>query len=66
MESGCWGWFEPMGWEVFGVEMWVVLQLVARGFVMFVKGWVVERVLSWLSGVCRLCRADGVRVVGIV
>jgi hypothetical protein len=55
-----------MGWEVFGVEMWVVLQLVARGFVMFVKGWFVERVLSWLSGVCRLCRADGVRVVGIV
>ena len=50
------GLFEPMGREVFGVEVWVVLQLVVRGFVVFVKRWVVERTLSWLSGVRRLCR----------
>ena len=62
VEGGYRGLFERLSWGVLGVEVWVVPQLTGSGCVVFVKGWVVERVLSWLSGVRCLCRDYEARV----
>ena len=56
VDGGYRGQFERISREVVGVAVWVVPKWVAGGFSVLPKRWVVERTLSWLSGVRRLCR----------